>query len=363
MDLESLIPTILFFMRRNLFEVIGMAGVERIHSQMLAWIFDANVLTAAHKAEILTELTGQADKYVTVRVYTEYNYRDILIETESAIIVIENKIKSTEHDEQLTRYQQALERYALPRRFIYLSLLPEDITNSNWTRKTYDDLHSTLSRHVFTSPSNFDEYVFNEYVHAVGDLVAVVKSFDRNHADFPNVFTEGSLSKHDKCVRVSENTNLQNYVRANQLETALQRHFIAKIRKRVVPSAARYRIEETHGVALLQIVIADLMFDGLKFELGIQFQGKTAKLNCAAHDYANSSCNQLPRKVKVEFQKKGKNLRVNLPHTKAYVSLSKKLEFDWSDTFEEIIEVYQVAYAELSAMGESMARRWPRSRS
>ena len=345
-------------MRQNFFEVIGMADVERVHSQMLAWVFDAHVLTSAQKSEVLAELTGRPIKCDEYRVSTEHDHIDVLIETESAIIAIENKIKITEHDQQLTRYQRSLEHHALPQHFVYLSLLPESVTNSMWIPKTYAELHSELSRHAFTSPSNFDEHIFNEYVQAVGHLAAVVKAFDQDHTQFLNVFTDGRLTKRDKRVRVSAYTNLQNYVRANQLETTLQRHFIARIRDRVVPASVTSRIEETHGAAFLHIVIASRSIGGLIFDWAVQFQERTVKLNCSAHDYARSTCNQLPREVMADFQilaDKHHSLSLNRPRTKAYVSLSKKLNFDWSDTLEEIMKAHAAAYAELSALGEPMA--------
>jgi hypothetical protein len=345
-------------MRRNFFEVIGMADVERVHSQMLAWIFEADVLTAEQKSEILTELTGQAGEYAVAEVSTEHNHIDILIETESSIIAIENKIKIAEHDEQLTRYQQALEQTELPRRFIYLSLRPEVLTNPNWIARTYGELHSALLHHQFASPSSFDEHAFNEYVHAVGNLANVLAAFDQDHSRFPNVFTDGSRTKRDKHVLASKYTDQQNYVRENQLETVLQRHFLARIRSRVVPSSAKSSIGETHGVAFLQVVIASRLIRGETFDWAVQFQAKTAKLNCLARDYAKSGRDQLPTEVMKDFEELAEaqdTLDLNRPRTKAYVSLSKRLDFDWSDTFERIARKYEDAYVDLSRLGISVA--------
>lgn len=345
-------------MRQNFFEVIGIADVERVHSQMLAWIFGANVLTAAQKSEILTDLTGRVGEYAVRQVSTEHDHIDVLIETESATVAIENKIKITEHDEQLARYQLALERHTLPGRFVYLSLLPEAITTPGWIVKTYGELHSALLRHVFASPSNFDEYAFNEYVEAVGHISDVVAAFDKDHTQFLNVFTDGSLTKRDKQVLITSYTSPQNYVRANQLETALQRHFMAKIRDRIMPSCAVSRIEETRGVALLHAVIASRSINGMIFEWAIQFQGGSAKLNCYARDYAKSTCAQLPTEVMDAFKAlaEGHGFRgPNRGRTKAYVSLSKKLHFHWSDSFEVITEAHAIAFEELSEIGQQMA--------
>jgi hypothetical protein len=234
-------------MRQNFFEVIGMADVERVHSQMLAWIFQATVLSAAQKSEILSELTGHVGEYAVLQVSTEHDHIDVLIETEAAIIAIENKIKLTEHDEQLARYEQSLANHILPRHYVHLSLLPEAITNSRWTVKSYAELHSALVRHAFASPRDFDEHAFNEYVEAVAHLTHVITLFDVDHRQFPNVFTDGSLKKREKLIRVSEYTTTQNYVRANQLETALQRHFLGKVRSQILPPSGMSRLSETRG--------------------------------------------------------------------------------------------------------------------
>jgi hypothetical protein len=346
-------------MRQNFFEVIGMADVERVHSQMLAWIFESTVLAAARKSEILSELTGQAGEYAVLRVSTEHDHIDVLIETEAAVIAIENKIKITEHDEQLARYEESLADHVLPRRYVYLSLLPEAITNSHWTVKSYGELHSALVRHVFASPRDFDEHAFNEYVEAVSHLAGVVALFDADHRQFTNVFTDGGRTKRDKRIRVSAYTTPQNYVRSNQLETALQRHFLEKIRSQILPSSGTSRISETRGVALLHVVVASRSIRGMIFEWAVQFQGNAVKLNCYARDYEKSRCDQLPAEVMADFKalRTEQGLRGPNPgRTKAYVSLSKKLDFAWSDTFAKIVEAHASAYAELSALGRSMAR-------
>jgi hypothetical protein len=91
--------------------------------------------------------------------------------------------------------------------------------------------------------------------------------------------------------------------------------------------------------------------------LAVQFQGKASKLNCYAHDYKNSTRDQLPAEVLAHFTDLANkhNLRVNPGQTKAYISLSKALDFDWSDSFETIAKSYQTAYVDLSEIGKSIA--------
>jgi hypothetical protein len=281
-------------MRQNFFEVIGMADVERVHSQMIAWIFESMVLGTKQKSDILSQLTGQPGGYVIRQVSTEHDHIDVIVETEAAVIAIENKIKITEHDQQLDRYAKSLADREVPLVHVYLSLLPEDIANPLWRVRSYRQFHSALARHAFASPANFDQYAFNEYVEAVGHLVDVVELFDEDHRGFPNVFTEGSLTKAEKRVRIASYTTPQNYVRANQLETPLQRHFLRKIRSQIPQLPPVSQVSETRGVALLNIVIAARSVEGIVFDWGVQFQGNTVKLNCYAREYAKSKFEQLP---------------------------------------------------------------------
>jgi PD-(D/E)XK nuclease superfamily len=345
-------------MRQNFFEVIGMADVERVHSQMLAWVFGSQVLDRTQRSQILSRLVGEVDDYAVNQVTTEYEHIDVLIETASAVIAIENKIKIGEHDDQLARYKNVLDQFTQPKRFLYLSLVPEDISCSGWAVRTYWELHAALLPHVFASPSGFDEHAFNEYVEAVGHLVEVVSAFEKDHRQFQNVFTDGGLTKHGKSSLAPSYTSYQNFVRANQLETALQRRFLLKIRAQILPVNAASWIQETHGIAFLQIVIAERSIRGMAFQWAVQFQGDTAKLNCYARDYVNSTRDQLPAEVLADFRglANSRDLRgPNLGRTKAYVSLSKKLNFDWSDSFELIAGTHRAAYAELSEIGRTMA--------
>jgi hypothetical protein len=95
------------------------------------------------------------------------------------------------------------------------------------------------------------------------------------------------------------------------------------------------------------------------FEWAVQFQGNTVKLNCYARDYEKSTCQRLPSEVMADFKALQAEHGLRGPNpgrTKAYVSLSKKLNFAWSDTFAKIVEAHASAHAELSGLGWAMAR-------
>jgi hypothetical protein len=349
-------------MERNFFEAIGLADVERVHSQVLAWLFESNFLSVAQKSDILAKLVGIAEDCSQLSVYTEHEYIDVLIKTASSLIAIENKIKSAEHDDQLLRCEEALRKKAKSIKLIYLSLCPEIATHRSWIYRTYADLHLALLQHVFISPACFEESAFNEYVKVVQRLVEVVRAFDADHTRFKNVFTDGSLTKYEKRNRPSGYLPDQDFVRRNQLETPLQRYFLTKIRDEILPASADCRVEESHGVALLHVLLAKHPVGGTVFQWAVQFQGTTAKLNCLAWYYDESISDQLPSEVKKDF-KLIKSLRSdlrgpNIGRTKAYISLSKKMDFEWTDSFDRIAESHRLAYEDLSVIGQQLAVKY-----
>jgi hypothetical protein len=319
-------------------------------------------LSAAQKSDILAKLAGIAEDCSQLSVDTEHEHIDVLLNTASSLIAIENKIKSAEHDDQLVRYEEALRKKAKSLKLIYLSLCPETAMHPSWIYRTYADLHLALSPHVFNSPAYFEEFAFNEYVKVVERLVELVRAFDADHTQFKNVFTEGSLTKHVKRNRPSGNFPDQEFARRNQLETPLQRYFLKKIRDKILPASAKCWVEESHGIALLHILLVKHAISGTEFQWAVQFQGNAAKLNCLAWDYDKSTPDQLPTEVKKNFEQERRrrpDLRgPNIGRSKAYISLSKKMDFEWTDSFDIIAESHRLAYEDLSVIGQRLAARY-----
>ena len=96
--------------KKGFFEFIDAADAEKVHSQTIGWMFSENckAFSYTNKYLILNELIGKnAEVQVTpeTKVYVEINDIDIMIEGEDWIIVIENKIKSSQHSNQLFKYE------------------------------------------------------------------------------------------------------------------------------------------------------------------------------------------------------------------------------------------------------------------
>ena len=97
--------------KKGFFEFIAAADAEKVHSQTIGWIFskECGVFDDTEKSKILNELVFGEGKFQEdfrpANVSVEINDIDILIENKDWIIVIENKIKSSEHSNQLHKYE------------------------------------------------------------------------------------------------------------------------------------------------------------------------------------------------------------------------------------------------------------------
>ncbi|MFM2249842.1 MAG: hypothetical protein RLZZ358_769 [Bacteroidota bacterium] len=97
--------------QKGFFEFIAAADSEKVHSQTIGWIFskDCDVFESNEKSEILNALLIQKNKknedFKPEKVFVEFDDIDILIETKKWLIVIENKIKSSQHSNQLYKYE------------------------------------------------------------------------------------------------------------------------------------------------------------------------------------------------------------------------------------------------------------------
>src|SRR4051812_10929012 len=121
--------------QKSFFEYLGIAHMERMHSQMLAWIFskDCCALNSQSKVTLLNKIFHLENDRKILNVHTESNNIDILIETDKEIIIVENKIKSSQHSNQLTRYQDYCNKNYInvKPKFYYLTFIDEDSLNDN----------------------------------------------------------------------------------------------------------------------------------------------------------------------------------------------------------------------------------------
>ena len=153
-DLERLEKALATF---NLFEVLGITEMETRHSAFLAWLLDpkgshglgdyllraflARCASLAHTREVKTFTPIDVDRWKLVEtvVERERHHIDILLVNlaDGFVCAIENKVKSGEHSDQLTRYRESVAQYYGDLRPMHVLLTVEGKTAT----KGADDSH------------------------------------------------------------------------------------------------------------------------------------------------------------------------------------------------------------------------------
>ena len=342
------------------FSFIQQASIEKCHSAALAWIFSGSNTHFSDdtKTKILsswsnTPVTGKLKKLIV-----EYKNIDILIEFEDVVIAIENKIKISEHDNQLAKYTETLAEDYPDHKVIklFLSLAGEDPTEPDWIKLEYDSVLASLKSFPISSE------IIQDYAENLECLVSAKNEFLNDHIKFPNVFTDGNKPKLQKLLEISTLPNLPataKYISLNGLETILQKAFFQRLIATHDFKCKKIIISETRGNALIDFrglegIPPFILGSGNSIELGIQIQGKTVKAQFM--DSLESSGNRSPRspatKKKLDnsipgifeaLQLSNDEWKINRPKKmeSAYYSFSKKINFS-----DEKKEFYQCSTEE-----------------
>lgn len=172
----------------NIFDVLKISRTEIRHSNMLAWLFDANenhgiddrFIKKIAQQIAKNDTQGKYDvfqllllDFYSFSVYREWNNIDLLIvsDEEKTAFVIENKVGSNEHSNQLNRYRRICEKAYPEYNKIYLFLTPQGLPPSdtdNWTVLTYNDVVEALSEIMETTELLSDvALMINNYIDVV----------------------------------------------------------------------------------------------------------------------------------------------------------------------------------------------------
>lgn len=333
--------------KKSFFEYMGIAHIEKVHSQFIAWIFskDCMAICTTERQRLFTNLFGvHAEKIEEI--YTERNGIDILIETTTEIVVIENKIKSSHHSNQLEKYKQfcAVEFPNLTKHFFYLTLVDEPIPSSVWKPISYTSVYTEFSK-IRLIPNEVHSTIIKEYLVLLGRIDSVIKHFNEHVDMYDNVFLDGSKKKHEKR-RCDYKTENEWFIASNQLETILQRSFLNMMIRRLQLNGV---VSETRGDALVDFPMEhNIVFEGRKYCTGIQLQKKTIKFTFAieGESYLKSKKEWIgkiiPLMVKLSKDNEYNYTKVNEPKNLAYVSISKEIEgFYWHKSLKQLYNYIQ----------------------
>lgn len=320
---------------KSFFEYLGISDVERIHSQFFAWLFSTDCLAVSSdsKHKLLMTLFNAGIESEILRVHTEVSGIDILIETSNEIIVIENKLKSSQHSNQLTKYKEYSDRKfpQVPKRFYFLTLMGEKSNDVNWNRMSYYQMYEQLHKLPFKDGENHTVIV-KEYLVFLQSLTSCVNDFLSSPHDYDMVFMDGKKKKIDKVDFVYATPN-ERFIASNQLETILQKCFLHKLSEQIYTHIAF--VSDTRGDALIDFPIrSGIAYKKRKYATILQLQQDNIKFAFVISEGYGSS-----RKEWVEDAISSMELlrlenvhgysKLNKPKSKAYVSVSKKLNIKY----------------------------------
>ncbi len=359
------------------FEHLNIAGAERIHSQMIAWFLseESSPLDEDAKNKFLSELIGATVNYQKINTMTEaLNIDIIILADDKDLYAIENKLKSSEHSEQLEKYSGKLEaaivdknspffNCAIKNKF-FLTLIGEKASESGWKNITYQNLLDAAQG--ISSLPNGNDQIITAYQQTLEYLIGIRDMFLSDHTKFPSVFTDGKKKKSEKKASYNELSGAAKYISDCQLETIFQKQFFHNIVEQLNWTSENAHIGETWGSALFYIDfeekdVPSIEIENRKYLFSFEVQGSAAKLSFHVDfdEYSGSKKEWIGGAggaidIFKKFAKSNPNLRCNSPRSNAYVSLSRKL-IPYDHSFDDLCSKYEAARKEFMGFANEMA--------
>ncbi|SHF80417.1 PD-(D/E)XK nuclease superfamily protein [Bacteroides luti] len=381
----------------NFFNRIGLADMEKMHSAIIGWIFsDENkAFTKKEKSSILNSLFYQKSSEESL---VEYNEINVLVETDNIdilflledvsgnkkVIIVENKIKSSQHSDQLKKYQSIVKKKYPEhnqKRYIFLTYSNEEakcdnkeIDSESWTEVTYDKIHDKL-RSVLQPKLYADAIILDEYLKSIESFITIKNKFLKDHTSFTSVFTDASKKKSVKQNEEKDSDDAK-FISENQLETILQKMLIQDIAKNVSFGTHKFNISETHGKAQISIFLGSNLdstdSENEKIYFDFSFQDGSFKI-AISKNYSGSEEEQrqgfkiiennwkpIMEKYYKEFNYKRFN---NSKGKKPRISISQKIESEWYKLKKEkLIDLFQEKFDEAIEIKKELENRYNKER-
>lgn len=184
LDIECLDALSKWTDKFNLFDVLKITRTEIRHSNMLAWLLspDENhgledkilkgviqyiVKNFSDNKDVFSTLLMNFHSFV---IFREWHNIDLLAvsEDEKFILCIENKIDTGEHDNQLHRYKEIVEKNFPDYKAMYIYLTPqgdESSDSEHWYSMSYQDVLAILERNCKKTDLSADsKFLIENYI-------------------------------------------------------------------------------------------------------------------------------------------------------------------------------------------------------
>jgi hypothetical protein len=196
----------------NLFEILRISHAEIRHSNFLAWMLDpqqSHNLTDTFLKWFLKDVFSdqrvtwinefRVDSLVTsdLIIHREYRSIDLLLETPDFVVIIENKMWSKEHSNQLNRYKTIVEKEFPTKNHAFVFLTPyaespeQDEDKDTYVTFDYESIVRILDIILETYGHSISEKVrtyINDYISVVrryimqdDEAITIAREIYKNH--------------------------------------------------------------------------------------------------------------------------------------------------------------------------------------
>lgn len=230
----------------NVFDVLKIGQMEIRHSNVLSWLLDPNG-SHGKGGEFLRcffeKVLGKdrADRLwpETFTVRREWENIDILLisEVDKTVIAIENKILSKEHDDQLQRYHDIIEKEysTYKKEFFYLTPQGDEPTDDRWNELAYiliyEILDEKMKKHSEEKNDRVDIFIEDYMTILKRDIIMnddkkkLIEMCDRLYSEYGEEIETIINNKTDPVVRVIKDI-LKNEQRLELLDNISASNFI-----------------------------------------------------------------------------------------------------------------------------------------
>ena len=350
--------------------------MERVHSAVIGWMLsdDCEAFGSVVKSGLLCQLFGEEPSRVfsKIKVNVEVFNIDILIETEDKnnikeCWIIENKIKSSQHSDQLDKYVRIItERFkVIPEKnhhFCFLTLIdekPQGDSQQRWKNFTYEKLFAMLAIALVTENKNHKHWIIlNEYAKCIKEMNDTLSDFLYHPTNYPHVFTDGSKKKDEKDEQYlqhisGESGKYGRYISECGLETIFQKCYLSKLWNEYLTTTTKehkWNISESRGNAALDIHYPMIEDNSTreKYYTQIEFQNGTFKVQITLSKETTFQKNIFLNRWERVFEeirnelnngKKTGRWRKNLSksnNNSRYISLSFKVDNWWEKNLSDV---------------------------
>jgi PD-(D/E)XK nuclease superfamily len=326
--------------KRSLFEYLGIADQERIHTQTLAWLLspEDSPLDSEQIKILYSEIFNvESDDIKKISVSTEYKNVDLVIQDNLQIIAVENKLKSRQSKEQLKKYDQTIDLLNINKKVIHKFFLTFSGEKSDdWTNLDYQKIHDVLAN------TKSENIYIKDYVLLLNKLLSSRQHFLEytNTIDCMKVIERSGLTTEKRITKIinSDNEHVK-FICKNRLERLYVEIYYTKLMTAIYPKCSSWFVGESNGNALIQVHFKELIFKVGKKEFvpGFQVQSNSIKYNVASTDYEKSNKEEFTDNFAAILDKCfDKKFRINKSKTKAYRSYSFIIDEFFEKNFSDV---------------------------